>query len=360
MARVFVLGAGASKAIKDSAPLNNELLPGIFEMYCTDSIDDWTGENARRRVGEFLTYVCNFYFQGISPCEADGRRLPPLEDVLTQLDYCVAEQRPLSEEYSVARLSQLRENLIYALYKVLKWKLGEHEPGLMEKFIRRFKSDDVIVCLNYDLIVDLAVEYVLRRKKKSSYKGVNYGIPARNVFSFYDLEKRKYAGDGYKLLKPHGSLNWLYCPLCQQIDIFEGDKAIGRIFREADKVKQCEKCHVRYDPIIITPTFLKSYKNSFMTQIWQATEAALREADEIVFIGYSLPDADMMLRTMFSRAWYVNRTQHGSGCQIMVVDMPSSDEQAKATQKRYERLFGDVGYFRDGFENYVNHALMRV
>ena len=67
-----------------------------------------------------------------------------------------------------------------------------------------------------------------------------------------------------------------------------------------------------------------------------------------------------MLRTMFSRAWYVNRTRHGSGCQILVVDMPSSDEQAKATQKRYERLFGDVGYFRDGFENYVSHALMRV
>jgi hypothetical protein len=282
-----------------------------------------------------------------------------LEDVLTQLDYCVAEQRPLSKEYSVATLVQLREYLIYALDKLLYWKLGPHQPGPMEQFIECLKLDDVIVCLNYDLIVDIALVTVQRNERKLVFRGVEYGIPARDVLykASGQLARRQYEGSGIKLLKPHGSLNWLYCPLCQQIDVFEVEKAVERIYRDTDEAKDCPCCQVRYDPIIITPTFLKSYRNSLVTQIWQATEAALREADETVFIGYSLPDADIMLRTMFSRAWYVNHKQRVSGCGISVVDRPSSPEQAECLRQRYERLFMHIDYFDEGFRSYVNDVL---
>jgi hypothetical protein len=282
--------------------------------------------------------------------------LPPLEDVLTQLDYCIAEQRPLSKEYSVEELVKIREHLIYALYKLLKEKLGWHSSGLMEEFIQKLDPEDVIVSLNYDLIVDNAQKTVLtRRHGYDSELALDYGIPVRTVYHLDGFAKREHAGTGQKLLKPHGSLNWLYCPLCQQIDVFEGEKAVGRIFRETDEAK-CDQCQVRYDPIIITPTFLKSYRNGFVTQIWQSTEAALRDAHEIVFIGYSLPEADIMLRTMFSRALFVNSKQHGQPGKIIVVDLPPEAE-AQPLIQRYKRLFMDIQYCGEGFKNYVNYVL---
>ena len=275
-------GSGASKAVTENAPLNDQLLPGIFEMYPPSALIGWSEDFNAKRVEAVVKFVCDFYPGGIDPLNVDENRLPPLENVLTQLDYCIGEQRPLSETYSVATLRQLREDLIYALYKVLKWKLGSHNHGPMEEFVRQLSRDDVIVCLNYDLIVDNALV------NSPHPREIDYGIPLRLPGTRGHLIR---VGHGRKLLKPHGSLNWLYCPLCQQIDVFQGEKAVGRIFRETDQAK-CDQCRVRYDPIIITPTFLKTYKNSFVTQIWQATEAALRAADEIVFIGYSLPDAD--------------------------------------------------------------------
>jgi hypothetical protein len=62
MARVFVLGAGASKAITDNAPLNHELLPGIFEMYRSVPIVGWDGEYNPELVENLLDFVRDFYF----------------------------------------------------------------------------------------------------------------------------------------------------------------------------------------------------------------------------------------------------------------------------------------------------------
>ncbi len=354
--RVFVLGAGASKAAFDAAPLNNELLPGIFQLYRSHIGVRWSNDYASERVRVFLKFVCDFYLGGIDPLDAN-EPLPPLEDVLTQLDYGIAEQRPLSKEYSVEVLSKIREHLIYALYKLLKERLGPHSPGLMEEFIQKLDPEDVIVSLNYDLIVDNAQKRVWARQYGyDSEPTLDYGIPVRTVYHLDGFTQREHSAVGQKLLKPHGSLNWLYCPLCQQIDVFEGEKAVGRIFRETDET-ECGQCRVRYDPIIITPTFLKSYGNSFVAQIWRATEAALRDAQEIIFLGYSLPDADMMLRTMFSRAWYMNQAQHRPRCRILVVDKPSRKAQEDATLERFTRLFGTVDYSKDGFKHYVDHSL---
>lgn len=350
MARVFVFGAGASRAVKNTAPLNDELLPCIFELPC-----DWLHRRLfpeeRVRIDAFIEFVCEIYLRGIAPCEIDDlKQLPPLEDVLSQLDYCIAEQRPLSEKYQVKRLEQLREDLIFALYKVFETKLGWHERGLMERFIKHTEDDDVIVSLNYDLILDNAFDEL--------GKNVDYGISARKRHripeGFDDYPKR-----GRRVYKLHGSLNWMHCPLCQAVDVFVGQKSIGFIFDERNPQRSCTHCQVRYEPIIITPTFLKSYRNSFITQIWQTTEAAIREASEVVFIGYSMPDADIILRTMSARALFQNR----QAWQITLVDYVQagdgeSERNAKETRERYERLFGPIRedrYFSGGFAKYVEH-----
>lgn len=337
MARVFVLGAGATKAVIRSAPLNDDLLHMVFEL-----------QSGNSRIATLTDFICNFYFGSTRDCtNVDTQQLPPIEDVLSQLDYCLAEQRPLSARYSLDKLRELRENLLFALFKVLEAKL-RRDSNLMWQFIMKLTREDVIVSLNYDLVVDNAIV--------STGGRVSYGIPVRKIHRFNNWNIPSPEWD-HTILKPHGSLNWLYCPRCQAVDVYEGEKRALAIFDDSSVDRVCWKCGVRYDPIVITPTFLKSYRNNLITQIWQATEAALCDAEQIVFVGYSLPDADIMLRTMFSRAWYINQERHGPNCTVTVVDKSSSPADASALRQKYERLFRSISYFGDGFESYVDDVM---
>src|SRR5690606_22701887 len=52
---------------------------------------------------------------------------------------------------------------------------------------------------------------------------------------------------------------------------------------------------------LIMPTFLKDLNNFQIKLIWQNSGVELSEASKIVFIGYSLPQADYELRQLLSR-----------------------------------------------------------
>ena len=178
--------------------------------------------------------------------------------------------------------------------------------------------------------------------------------------------------DSIELLKLHGSLNWLYCPACRTIDVTPGLKGAVYIFRKETLQHEspitCRECGVRYDPYIVTPTFLKNYGELYLSQIWQRAESRLSHASEIVFVGYSLPDADIILRTMLSRAMYRNRhlRKYDDGSlpaspPVTVVDYVEDydehDEQKNKTYSRYKKLFGNVQYLPEGFERYVNRMM---
>jgi hypothetical protein len=56
------------------------------------------------------------------------------------------------------------------------------------------------------------------------------------------------------------------------------------------------------EPYIITPTFAKVFDLPHIQTTWHNAFIELREADGIVFIGYSLPDADYHFRALLRRA----------------------------------------------------------
>jgi hypothetical protein len=49
------------------------------------------------------------------------------------------------------------------------------------------------------------------------------------------------------------------------------------------------------------PTFLKDLTNFQIKLVWQNAGVELMEAEEVVFIGYSLPHADFEFRQLLSR-----------------------------------------------------------
>lgn len=349
---VYVLGAGASKAAIPNAPLMAQLLPEVLELFRREPLyseDPW--QSRVRRINHFI----HDFFQ-LNPGD-----LPNLEDILTQLDDAILERRPLSKQYDIPYLRTLREDLVFAICEILRIKLMFMEDRgrqLMERFVQGLRPNDSILSLNYDIIVDnaLASHSYTRPALLIDYGlAVRYALESDHILREYNLSAEPQQNPPPPLYKLHGSLNWLYCPSCQQLDVTIGEKGVHYIYEEGSHYA-CPVCQVRYDPLIITPTLLKTYDNMLLRQVWRGAEDKVAKADEVVFIGYSLPDADVQLRCMLKRALFRNRNRQLNGrgrpttCKISVVgNSPPNNE----THKRYMKQFGEVEYHADGFHGYL-------
>ena len=329
MKTVYVLGAGATRAVAPKVPLTADLLPGILQ-------------SADQAICRFLY---DFYrFNSID-------ELPPVEDVLTQIDFAIDENRPLSPNYSVEYMRRLRENLIYNICEIVRGGKDinfDAATGMVEGFIRALPQDDCIVSLNYDLVTDTAI------RRAADWKYVNYGYPVRQAVSHTQTASHMDEFAPTLMYKLHGSLNWLFCPLCRAVDIVDGHLSGEHYIysSQQQKVEHCSVCGVPYEPVIITPSFLKSYENLYITYMWRQAEQQLAEADQIVFVGYSMPDADMILRCMFRRAYFTHMQVHGQKSAIKVIDYAPNYDPATPNDvyTRYKRLFGEISYDPRGFQ----------
>lgn len=106
MATVYVLGAGASHALNEKSPLNNQLLPEILK------------NQRRRKVNPLRVFVADFYHVDYN-AENYEKQLPAIEDVLSQLDFALLENRPLSPTYDLQYLQKIREQFITGICQLL-------------------------------------------------------------------------------------------------------------------------------------------------------------------------------------------------------------------------------------------------
>lgn len=356
MAKVYVLGAGASRALNDGSPLMSQLNQLVFSAART------SGHDRLKRLRKFI----KAFYPDLPPNEPIL-----LEEVLTLLDSQINASRPLSHIYSVDKLRQLREDFIYAISSVLKNSLGtshlknewewlEFRERTILPFLNGLEIDDSIISLNYDLILDNRIAESLfhgeiytniRPEPLVGSEDVNYGFQPR--YALMDIDNhRLYSPYMYvPLYKLHGSLNWLYCPSCRRVDVSLGRK--GVLHYALEQPSPCRNCGVQYEALLITPTLLKSYDNPYIAQIWREAETKLNEADQIIFVGYSMPDADIVLKTVFSRAIFTNRMLKKRNPEIVVVDVDKSGN----VEKTYRRLFGRVKYCQQNFVDYIDENL---
>lgn len=333
MSKVYVLGAGASRALNSGAPL----MPELLKIGLGFGSEDRSGPayNAAQAVSRFIH---DFY--AVDPTFT----IPPFEDVLSQVDYCIVNNVPLSQEYSVEHLRVMRKHLTYVLGRTIQVKVeNQTNRDLVNQFLQSlYWQTDSIISLNYDLIIDNALQ------------DVNYCIPFRG-----DIPHQTQVG--VALCKLHGSLNWLYCPVCRELELTDHRK--GALLPLIED-QRCRKCNTPFEPVIITPSFLKDYNNVFIVQLWREAQQRLHNAKEIVFVAYSLPDADIVLRMFFTRALYTNRLRNGDRGEykIRVVDWVKATRRARPSEvcRRYEKLFGEIDYDNTGFEDYIKRGCQTV
>ncbi|MGN1033222.1 MAG: SIR2 family protein, partial [Intestinibacter sp.] len=227
---------------------------------------------------------------------------------------------------------------------------NNYHEMLVSNLVKENLIDDTnFVSANYDIHIDNAIGSLYDEEKSPIM--LNYGIDFTN-FKFKKNSWKRPEGKMVNLYKIHGSLNWLYCPICNSVTLTPFEGGVIRII-EHIKQAECLNCGELTLPIIVPPTYFKNMSNVFLSTVWNESEKVLRESDIIVFCGYSFPDADMHIKYLLKRI-QVNRKN--DNLKIIVVNNHSKKTNSvKEKEKdRYERFLGkDVIYTEYSFEDFA-------
>ncbi len=228
------------------------------------------------------------------------------ESLLTALNnFSIA--RHVLQENNRSKLIRWRDDLKWTII----WEIGksvENNPNknLYDYFVKNLvDKNDAILSLNYDLIVENAFE----RTNVQYDPGYHFG---NNQYGdFTQVAKFQFQNKSMpRLIKLHGSMNWLKCnghvqgngtvidcPNNGNLWVFSKKVADTQYFAQhhfTKNLKHCDTCDSILDPVIIPPQLDKSdlIKNHYQI-LWNQAYLELIKADEITFIGCSLREADV-------------------------------------------------------------------
>ncbi len=358
---VFVLGAGFS--LGAGAPPQDKLVEKIFELHKKDPF--LYEPNSVEYFQTFLRDTLNI--------PDNSHNKVPLEDIFTPLDRCLLDNLSF-RNLGIDEIKRTRELIYYLIGKTLQHILQSTNKKYIDEFAGylvhecskrskgRYRSNDnvSVITTNWDILLDRSIQNLIDAQHRSKAV-VDYCC---YISSYHESDERVKPGlemlgkGGFniKLLKLHGSLNWLQCPRCQRVYV-DLDSKIA--IDQYSIHQQCRHCDNNYGSFnsheltsnIIMPTFLKNLSNPQYKLIWQNAGVELSEASKVVFIGYSLPQADYEMRQLISR-------MVRSDAEVGVVDFssdPTIDKNYVDLISRYKIFFGKRLKFEshDGAEKYI-------
>lgn len=270
---VYVIGAGFSAGL--GYPLTKSLL-----------IDVWDQLEKPSRTQ--LEQIIKFHHPAFD--EKKKTSFPDIEQILTEiavnLDLFDAS-RPKEGNFKKEDLRNTREEL---LSTIARWFHGIYRTACssswLSDFVTRLRNENAaVVSFNWDLILD----HMLFEKDLCSK---SYGLSDT-------------LASGPILLKPHGSLNWYESSQIsrvaeeKRITIFDHQDSDERVegFLRPRAIKS--KVGKNYTPLIIPPTYLKDFARPIFRRLWNRCTDILSTPKKLIFLGYSLPAADLHSQFIF-------------------------------------------------------------
>ena len=331
--RVFILGSGFSHDA--DYPLTNQMLVK-FDDYVQN---DKEGREYQRPWGQFKEWREGQIARGGSQAHICSTQNP--EYLLTYLDIASMAFPDMDEVLSGKRVKAVhdgepseaapedpvRDSLRQVMSRYFMSRHGEDndlEPRNSDKYRKFFNScvqdQDVIITFNYDT---LAERFLLKSSKWGP--GDGYGFKP-------NLERESLRGSISKptstirILKLHGSVGWHsggYLPedrVTLTTKLLEGFGVVGSSKRDWDDLS---------NPVMLAPSFMKMFEHPVYYDLWSKAAHALRDAEDVVVIGYSLPEADAAAVALVTGALKYKKSP------VLVVD-PAADD----LQERYEMVTG--------------------
>ena len=246
-----------------------------------------------------------------------------LEDLFTIFDN-VSIGREHFRLYSPQKMDEIHTHLKMCIIYAMAFRIvtdcdntayNRFSKMLLSRRLNASQKEDnlAVITLNWDDVLEQTIHKQCEEYNKTTTKNQTKIYPD---LCFYDYDYHKdekhipsthikaKGNKNIKILKMHGSLAWLECPKCGRILT---DYSSEIAYEEFGKAK-CPYCDSSNSDgpglrsLIITPTFLKSLNNLNIKNIWQNAYIDICEADHIIFIGYSLPDADFEMRCLLKKA----------------------------------------------------------
>lgn len=285
-AAVFLVGAGFSKAINERMPLMNELGTQVWDQ-----------------LGERTPYL--------PPNLQSASHEMNLEQVLTYL----VEDHPWDERYRGferrAHFELLADRIVSTVTQAEAETTQTAPPDWLLHLVAYWsKTQSHVVTFNYDSLIE------------SAYCATDENRYAANlqtaITTPLNLRTAGTVGadpdaDAFKLSKLHGSTRWWYSGRTDSYGETIFDSLIdakwpsrgGSPPAAADKV-----------PVVVPPSFVKNpyLSNETVKHEWFNAWLALRRAPRVCIIGYSLPESDLLVRSLL-----LDGTRRGQ--QIEVVDV---------------------------------------
>ena len=346
--RVYFIGAGASK--QDRFPLTSELKHGLA----------WSIRQQPKRFAPLAKHLAYLYHVSTKTVDQSADiwdnlsvlsgktqpercQIPDVTDLLSTLDWIIREQSSFGpglearfkKRSPIDELPEVRDLVVQALCHCLSKYHDLNKASKTKRFVNLIKPTDSIITTNWDLLLDAA------RHRRFGSEPADYGTAA-NVEMEKTAGRKKKQSLRPKLLKLHGSLSWRYCQRCQRLVIDPLHHVAG------DRKGTCE-CTYTYSELIVTPGFVREYRNIHLLTIWREAFEALANASHWIFIGYSLPPDDVAIRTLLLKARCVRKDIRREPPSVTIV----TGRRGQETRARYLGIFADVKLYEGDFGQFV-------
>lgn len=297
-----------------------------------------------------------------------GARSPSLEDHFTQIDLAANSGHYLGPGYDPKRLRAIRRMTIHRILT----RLGSPRnlfPNILDLFGKLKSAFDItLVTTNWDVEAE--------RHLKELGTEVDDGL---DPLSEVDASHRP-PRELVRVLKLHGCINRAYCDCCRTVvgvDITKAVPSLDLLLRPDDfrlfdpalaqellerqteermglyrALRACPYCGVELGVRIGTFSYRKDLNPSAFYSVWDKAQADLQAASRWLFIGYSLPDADIEIRHLLKFA----QLGRPKSAKVSIEVVLKADSDAG---ERYQSFFGlsSQQVFQEGIEEWVSKRL---
>ncbi len=351
------LGSGFSAA--SGLPTTSTLSKELIDPQKDNASDEALEAFISRTIGEFWAVVFGW---------RPGAQPPSLEDHFTQIDLAANSGHYLGPGYDPKRLRAIRRMTIHRILT----RLGSPRSAIesIVDLFRKLRSvfDITVITTNWDVEAERHLEEL--------DVAVDDGLdPLSEPETAYNPPMNL-----IRVLKLHGCINRAYCDCCRMIVGVDITKAVPSLdvllrpddFRLFDEdiaqvlverqtpermglykaLRKCSLCGVELGVRIGTFSYRKDLNPSAFYSVWDKAQADLQSAQRWLFIGYSLPDADVEIRHLLKFTQLARTT--ASKLSIEVVLQNDSD-----AENRYQRFFGlsSQQIFQEGIKEWVTKRL---
>jgi len=361
--RTYVLGAGASDGLY---PLGGGLLQEIVKYirsrercaYESDYMKKWPG------VFECLETNPDSLLRA-------AYRSGNIERVFTVLDLAEVLRKPDGEsaDSELEKYKDIRQVLLLATVAYFEDKhakdqmhFGDRAWDNLKTFGEKLGDHDVVITFNYDS----TIERVLWQEEKWSPTD-GYGINLAFQRSRSDPTEVPLKPSKVKVFHLHGAIGWYRNPHTKAVTpTLEPDIALDPIFLKHLRIPAVDKSLLDRPPaacprqdddpfqddykVLLHPSFLKKYGgedigNDIFIRQWKMASDALRAADEVTIIGYSLPPEDSAVWTLLLTSCSPEKTVIVNPCSSVMLryEMLLNLPRRRPLQNFESWLFGSSG-----------------